>query len=265
MRHLAVAALLVAACGPTPTSSPGQSLSLAFHKGDVYTYSYQLTTHETVETVHEAIHETELLKFTVKSVDSDGSAEISVDVSNLVRTATVDEVTVPMQNLPNATVDLKIATDGRIVSQNVNGSAFSAGAIWAVLPGRAVKPGDSWSKDYDTNAAGRPGNSHLSTRSKYLRDESFQSTNAAVVESAITAAGDVSAPSGSPAPDGGDGSQTARVLQTSKSTVTTWIDLSAHRILKSHITAEFVVTMTSGGTAGPTSITGDATTDLLPG
>jgi hypothetical protein len=263
VRRLALVALFAAACGPTPAPVPGQSLALAYHKGDVYNYSFELTAHETIDTVQETLHETAHLTYTVRSVDAGENAELSLDLSNVVITATVDQITVPMSSSPNPTIDLKVAADGRILSQNVNGSGFGGVTIWAVLPGRAVKPGDRWSKDYDTNAAGYSGNSHLTTTSKYLRDESFQGANAAVVESTIGMTSHYSS-----GPSAAGGSQ-ATVKVTSMSIVTTWIDRDAHRILKSHVTATFDQKATFDAASAPpptaTSIMGDETADMLPG
>jgi len=239
---------------------------LAYHKGDVYKYTFELTAHETIDLVVETIQETSRLTYTVRSVDAGGNADLSLDLSDAVRTATVDQVAVPVYNLPSATIDLKVAADGRILSQRVNGNPFGGTPIWAVLAGRGVKPGDRWSKEYDTNTVGYSGNNHIKSESQYLRNESFAGVNAAVVETTMAMTIDVSNdPSVLPIPNGAGENQKVTVIETAASTVTTWVDRSAHRILKSRMTATFDLTMTSTGTTGPTSITGDETSDLLPG
>jgi hypothetical protein len=263
VRRLALVALFVAACGPTPTSAPGQSLSLAFHQGDVYRYSFQLTAHETLNGVADTLNETAHLTYTVRLVDAAGSADISLDTSNVVITSTVDQLTAPMSSLPNTTIDLKVAADGRVLSENVNGNPAGGGINWGVLPGGAVKPGDTWAKDYDMTVVGSIGTNRLTARSKYLRDESFQGANAAVVETTIAQTSDVySGPS-----TASDTRVTAK--GTSKSIVTSWIDREAHRVIKSHVTATFDQTGTFDAPSLPpptvVSIKGDETTDLLPG
>ena len=188
-------------------------------------------------------------------------ADISLDLTNLVITSTVSGLTVPMKSSPNTTIDLKVAADGRVLSENRNGNPADIGVIWGVLPGRAVKPGDEWSKEYDSTEVGIPGIYHITTRSKYVGADSVQGANAAVVETTMDQTSNVSE---GPATAG---DTTATSIGTSMSVITTWIDRDAHRILKSHLTSKFTEKVTFDTTsATPTvaSITGDETIDLLP-
>lgn len=262
MRRLVVVALVfMVACNSAPSSA--HTLLLTYHKGDVYRFSYQSTSHEIFGAFQETLNETAQQAYTVISVDSSGNADMSVESSNVVSTATAGQLTLPMGS-SNSTFKLRVAADGGLLSQDLNGSSFG-GATWAVLPDGSVKPGDSWSKAYDTVSAGYSGSSRLATTSKYLRDESFQGSHAAVVETPIALAEDVTgAPSSLPTPNAADGSQTATFKGTAKALVTTWIDRDAHRILKSHVTATFGLTVTFDAASGPTEIKGDVTTDLLP-
>jgi hypothetical protein len=74
-----------------------------------------------------------------------------------------------------------------------------------------------------------------------------------------------------PAPPAG-GEKSLTIKGTTTSDVTTWIDPTAHRILKSHMTAKTSGTLTfvmaPGSTAlpplGPTTMTGNETFDLGP-
>ncbi len=260
MRCLILAALVATACGSTSTGGP--PLALAFHKGDVYSYSFQLTANETINLVADVLSETAHMTYTVNSVDAAGMADISLDLTNVVITSTVSGFTAPMSSLPNTTIDLKVAADGRVLSENRNGNPAGGGIIWGVVPGRAVKPGDEWFMEYDSTEVGSSGTIHMTTRSKYLRDDSVQGANAAVVDTTMDQTSNVSE---GPAAAGGT---TASGAGTSTSIITTWIDRDAHRILKSHLTSKFTETATfDAPPATPTveSITGDETVDLLPG
>ncbi len=252
MRRLALVALFAIACGPTVASTP--ALALVFHTGDVYRYSFESTGHLAIdpsppETVHKSAH----LTYTVVSVDSSGTAGLSLETSDAVVTATGGPVTPPAGTSLNGTSELKVSSSGRIVSVSVNGTVFGGGTGWAVLPGKAVKPGDTWTDDFDVSYPGSSLTIHYKTRSKYLRDESFQGSNAAVIESTFTTTAGVPAAS-------------STALQTGTSTATTWIDRAAGRILKSHATSRYVATFTDPtGSTPPTTVTGDETSDLLPG
>jgi hypothetical protein len=261
VRHLALAALLAAACGPTPAAAPGQLLSLAFHKGDVYSYSFSLTAQEMLDGFPVTLNETAHLTYTVTLVDAAGKADITVEPSSVVVTKTEDHVTSPISTSPNSTIDLQVASDGRVLSENVNLGPAVGPINWGVLPGGAVKPGDTWAKNYEMTLVGSVGTNRFTTTSKYLRDESLQGSNAAVVETTITLTSDLSS----------GPSTTSDTRVTSKGTttaiVTTWIDRDAHRILKSHVTATFDQSGTyDSPPLAPTvvSLSGDETADLLP-
>jgi hypothetical protein len=253
MRRLALVALFAAACGSTPASEP--ALALVFHSGDVYRYSFVSNGHLAIDpSAPEMVQKTAHLAFTVKSVDASGTADLSLEASDGVVTASGGPLTPPAGTSLNGTSELMASSDGRILSDTVNGNAFGGALWWAVLPGRGVKPGDTWSADFDVSYPGSPTTVHLQTKSKYLRDESFRGANAAVVET--TFANATAAP-----PTSG-----ISVTETSTSTITTWIDRSAGRILKSHLMSSYVGTYTDlSGSILPTTLRGDEVSDLLPG
>src|SRR5260370_37510422 len=102
--------------------------------------------------------------------------------------------------------------------------------VISVLPSNAVKPGDTWSKDYDKANPGSKGSVHLTTHSTYLRNEPLNGVNAAVVETASSGSIDVTlGPAGGAAPSGAFGGS---IKGTMTSDVTTWLDPGGHRILK---------------------------------
>jgi hypothetical protein len=253
----------LAACGPTPAATPGQSLYLAFHKGDVYSYSFQATLHEsfdggTQETLNETAHQT----YTVMSVDTGGAADLRLVVSSFDFTSAPEQITLPTGISPNPTIDMRVGADGRVLTQDL-GITTGGGISWGVLPGTAVKPGDTWSNDYDTAVTGYAGNNHLTTTSRYLRDESVQGAHAAVVETRTVMTSKLTG--------GPSAASDTKVTTEGSSTwiVTTWIDLVAHRVMKSHTSGTFDQTGTFDSPSMPpptvVSLKGDSTTDLLPG
>jgi hypothetical protein len=291
VRRLVLVLLVALACGPV--GAHGQSLALAYHSGDAYKYALHSTATDTVDagvmsipisfdlTAHETV--------TVKSVDSSGTADLSISLSNLTIKSSANGITNTTTGTPTPIIDLKVAADGRIlgITGNPFGSspftAFSGSGgsfMSAVLPDNAVKPGDTWSKDYDQANAMGSGNIHVATKSKYLRDESVSGVSAAVVETTSTASINITIDmsklmaglgSSTPAmPGGALGSLT--ITGTTSSDVTTWVDPGGHRVLKSHMTgttdAKMTMQMKSGATTpgltGPFSIKGTQTMDLNP-
>jgi hypothetical protein len=291
VRRLALVALFAFACGAAPAHA--QSLALAYHSGAAYKYKFHSTANETTDiggtTVPVTLDMTASETVTVKSVDSSGNADLSIGLSNMTMKTSANGITNTTTGMPSPTVDIKIGADGRILSVNgstmVGGSPFSSfsgmsgGFVSAVLPDTAVKPGDTWSKDYDQSNPLGSGSIHITTKSKYLRDESLQSINAAVVETTSTGSIDISidmskiggATGGTAIPPGGPKGMT--IKGTMASDVTTWIDPSGHRVLKTHMTGSTTAAMTidlpagttTPGVTGPFSIKGAETTDLTPG
>ena len=203
MRRLALVALFVVACGAT--AAHAQALVLGYHKGDAHKYSFHSTATESIKTgavavpvnVEFSAQET----MTVQSVDSSGVADLSLTLSNVVIKSQSNGTTNTTTGLNMPALEIKIGADGRLIS--VNGmsyaSAFSfggmgiggGGLVTAVLPDTPVKPGDTWSKDYDQANPLGSGSVHVTTKSKYLRDESFHGVNAAVIETTSTGAVDL--------------------------------------------------------------------------
>jgi hypothetical protein len=300
MRRLALVALFVVACGATPAHA--QALALGYHKGDVHKYSFHSTATESIKTgavaVPVSVDFSALETMTVQSVDSSNIADLSITLSNVVIKSQSNGTTNTTTGLTMPAVDVKIGADGRLIS--INGTSYASafsfggmgigggGLVSAVLPDTPVKPGDAWSKDYDQANPLGSGSVHVSTKSKYLRDESFQGVNAAVVETTSTGAIDLSIDPaklipktdspGSPPPSyalppTATGALSGITIKGSSDTdVTTWIDPNGRLILKSHMagktTANMTIQMGTGSTLpaipGPMSVTGSETVDLLP-
>jgi hypothetical protein len=292
VRRLALVVFVAVACGPAVAHA--QSLSLAYHSGDVYKYALRSTATETVGTGVTTIpinfDLTGRETVTVKSVDSSGTADLSMSLSDLTMKSSANGVTNTTTGLPMPAIEMKVGADGRILSVNGNvlgGSPFSMfsgmGGIFmsAVLPDNAVKPGDTWSKQYDQANTMGSGTIHVTTRSKYLRDESVRGVNAAVVETTSTSALNIAidlskllAGSGSKQVMPGMAAYPLMIKGTSSSDVTTWIDPAGRRVLKSHMTGTTDLTMTMQfkapagttmpGLSGPSTIKGTQTLNLDP-
>lgn len=292
-----VALFLVAACGSIGVQA--HTVSLAYKAGDTYKYALHAVLNYTIGAqglslpLNVEMSGKENVK--VKSVDSSGTADLSIDLTNLSVKTTVNGTTNTTTTTTPTSIEVKVGSDGRIVS--VNGSAFGSsgtlpgmsgadgGLVSAILPDRPVKPGDTWTKSFDqTSPLGSTGSYHVTTDNKYLRDEKIAGVEAAVVESRITGALDLtfnlpamSGQAGNPLfPSGGPSGELESMSMkgTAKSDVTTWIDSSARRIVKSHSTgsidATLTLNMTPGtgtttpGLTGPITIKGTLTLDMKP-
>jgi hypothetical protein len=294
MRRLALVALFTVACGAT--AAHAQTLALAYHAGDVHKYAFHATSSEQISaagtTIPVTVDMTATETTTVKSVDSSGVADVTVDLGAIVIKEQANGATNSTSGMTLPPEEIKIAADGRILSINgmTSSGAFPFGMglgigmggtlVSAVLPDAAVKPGDTWSKDYDQANPLGTGNIHVTSKSKYLRDESFQGVFAAVVETTsdgtvdftidTSSSGTVTSP-GLPLPAGAFGGMRGITIKgTTTSDVTTWIDPGSHRILKSHMTSSTTGSMTfvlapdaaTAGMIGPMSIKGSSTVDL---
>src|SRR5258708_11481695 len=179
MRKLALIALLAIACGATQVQA--QTLKLAYSKGATYSYKAHMTLDESVNvgptTVPVKFDMTATETQSVDSVDSKGVADMTVTLTNVQASTTVQgqtsttTTTVPAQHL-------KVASDGRMLS--VNGLSFSGGSPFsaagggapgsALPPHPAVKAGGTPTQGYDqTNTFGRRP-IHIPPTSKSLRD-----------------------------------------------------------------------------------------------
>ena len=263
---LVVALFVVTGCGSFGLRS--HPISLAFKSGDSYSYKLHAKLDYTVGAQGMSIpFKLELnAKDTVKvnSVDSSGVADVTINLSDITVKSTINGTDDSHAGKPE-TVKLKIASDGHIV--NVNGTDVTAGSvpdftglgnglISSVLPSGDVKVGDTWKKTLDSKPPMGTGTIHVQTDNTYLRDEKVGAVDTAVVESKITSAIDITLDTGSlglPMASGGTRKSTSPAIQnvtvkgTLTSTVTSWIDTSGHRIVKTH---------SSGKT--------DATLDLSP-
>lgn len=285
---------LVAACGSI--GAQAQAISLAYKAGDTSKYALHMVLKYTVAASGMSIplnldisaKET----MTVKSVDADGTADISVVISDVSMKMTMNGTTNTTTTTTTNTVEIKIAKDGRVIS--VNGSAFGnnalpgvsgtqGGVVSAILPDHPVKPGDTWTKNYDVPNPLGTGSVHATSDSTYLRDDTVNGVKAAVIESKVNTnlnmtldLGSMLGASGTTPPTTASptgGSLT--MAGTSKSDTTSWIDVSGRRMVKTHSTGSIDATLTVNvppGTTpttapaltGPITLKGTQTLDLTP-
>lgn len=284
MRRLALVALVTLACGALPAHA--QALSLAYKSGDIFKYSYHSTTAQTINaagtTVHANLDMSTAESVTVKSVDSSGAADLSIALSNFTIKSTTGGVTTTTTVPSSSTIEMKVAADGRVVG--INGQPYAGTTtflsftgigggffVTAVLPPNAVKPGDTWSNSYDQAMPAGEGGIHMTSKSQYLRNESFNGVDAAVVETKSTGLIAIGSNLSTPSPTAANLGMAVNGTVTTD--VTTWIDPVAHRVLKTHSTEvdndtmNFHLPPAAGsppGLGGPMTIQGSATTDLTP-
>ncbi len=288
MKRFALVALFAISCGAIQAQA--QTLSLAYSKGATYTYKVHMTLDETVDlgaiTEPLKVDMTATETQTVKSVDSTGIADITISLTAVNIKTTVGGVSsTTTTTVPTEAV--KVASDGRVLG--INGLAFSGGSPFgaaggggtgsAIFPDGTVKPGDSWTKDYDqTNPLGT-GSVHVTTTSKYLRDETINGTRTAVVQTTINTPMNMTIDfstfgqmTGSDTTLPITGIQGMAIKGTQMADATTWLDAKAHRLVKStmssKIDATFSFVMSAASTipalTGPFTIKGTQTMDLSP-
>ncbi len=299
MRRLVAIALVTMACGAV--TAQAHALSLAFAKGDQYHYTLHLMSKETIDAGLMTMPvETDLTAketWTVQSVDSSGVADVTLALTNInVRmssNAGGSSTSTAITNIPIPVQELKIAADGRVLSADgislsniANYELFGGGYLLsAVLPDSAVKPGDTWSNSFDQANPSGTGSVHITTKSKYVRDETLKGVTAAVVETTAIDSFDLIAGAGvppvtaSPLPAGQSPflfSGPVTIKGTVTSDVTTWVDSGSHRILRSRMNSsnEMTISFTlSAGPAaspqpqvltGPVTLTGTQSLDLEP-
>jgi len=262
VRRLVVLALaLVVACGSFGVRP--QAIALAFKAGDTYSYKLHVNLDLVIGSqgfsVPFKLDLTANDKVTVKSVDSSGVADVTLDLTDITVKSTSFS-TDGSHAAKSETVELRIAPDGRILT--VNGEAAATGAmpdftgtgsglLSAILPDGEVRIGDTWTKDFDAKNPHGSGSVHVTTQNKYLRDEDAGGVKTAVVESKITSILDLvldSSTQAIPSLPAAGAAPTRLKSLTVTGTVTTdmtsWIDTSARRLVKTHSTGTADATVT---------------------
>src|SRR5438094_9334131 len=129
MRRLAaVLFLVVSGCGSIG-SVQAHSISLAYKTGDTYKYALHAVLNYTIGaegfSIPFNLDLTGKETIAVKSVDSSGTADLTVDLTDLTVKTTTNGTT-NTTTTTATTVEMKVGSDGRIVSGN--GGSFSNGS-----------------------------------------------------------------------------------------------------------------------------------------
>ena len=285
MKQFALLAVLLTAACASLGAPQAHTLSLAFKSGDSYKYKFHATSKQTVGMstmsmpVQVDISATEAVK--VNSVDSSGTADLTITLSDFSLKSVSGGVTNTTTGLPVNSLDVKLRADGTVVE--INGTDVTAGGpfgalsglgggffVAAVLPDHPVKVGDTWTKSYDQKDPKGTGTVHIDSNSKYQRDETVNGISAAVVETKSNGTIDVRMDRAMTGTANGNVS----IHGTFTTDVTTWIDPNGHRIVKSHSTSTDDATITlpeQTGAAeqnpmmtGPITAKGEGTADLNP-
>ncbi len=294
MRKLAAIALVAVACGAI--NAHAQTLSLSYAKGATYHYTLHMTSNlSTAMGISSAPIKMDMTAkeaVTVNSVDSKGVADVSLTFADvhmvMSMTSSNSSTKIDQTESTFPTVDLKVAPDGRILTVNgmnvssemALGFGGTSSFVIAVLPDNAVKPGDSWMKSYDQPSPFGNGSVHITANGKYLRNETFHGTQAAVVETTTTANIDMSM---TPTQQGAKSTFPGTSIKGTWTTDTTsWIDPSAHRLLRTLMKGSSDITLTTSiqpaapvtspdgsptfppGMTGPFTMKGSQTLDLEP-
>ena len=274
---LAVVAGLVAFAITRGDTAEAQPLALSFTQGQERTYDV----HQTMDaTISSPLFGDQALSMDVKqvigwkvlSVDDAGTATIEVTVSDMSGTLNGTEV----PSAPSPPIEIRIAADGRVLSAGglslggagqTQGFGFPGmGQLTPILPddGDAVSVGDTWDKEFSQDFPFGEGTIDFSATSTYVRNETVNGREAAVIQTQMTVPIDatldlaelvdalgpeITGATGAAGLDQlGDGS--IAYLGRGTFTQTSLVDLDARELLKTQSRGRFDISMTLEGIPG---------------
>ncbi|HEU4831525.1 MAG TPA: hypothetical protein VFU18_02335 [Actinomycetota bacterium] len=282
MVALAVAVVLVVVAGlvafaiTRSESAEAQPLALSFTQGQERTYDVHQTMDANISSPlfgDEALSMdvSQVVGWKVVSVDDDGTATIEVTVSDM--SGTVNGTEVP--SAPALPIEMQIAADGRVLSAGglslgaaeSQGFGFPGmGQLTPILPddGDAVSVGDTWDKEFSQDFPFGDGTIDFSATSTYVRNETVNGREAAVIETQMTVPIDATLDlaellhalgpeiTGATGAAGleqlGDGS--IAYVGQGTFTQTSFVDLDAQELLKTQSRGRFDISMTLEGIPG---------------
>jgi hypothetical protein len=274
---LTVVAGLVAFAITRSDTAEAQPLALSFTQGQERTYDV----HQTMDaTISSPLFGDQALSMDVKqvigwkvlSVDDAGTATIEVTVSDMSGTLNGTEV----PSAPSPPIEIRIAADGRVLSAGglslggagqTQGFGFPGmGQLTPILPddGDAVSVGDTWDKEFSQDFPFGEGTIDFSATSTYVRNETVNGREAAVIQTQMTVPIDatldlaelvdalgpeITGATGAAGLDQlGDGS--IAYLGRGTFTQTSFVDLDARELLKTQSRGRFDISMTLEGIPG---------------
>jgi hypothetical protein len=274
---LAVVAGLVAFAITRSDTAEAQPLALSFTQGQERTYDVHQTMDATISSPlfgdqALSMDVTQVIGWKVVSVDDAGTATIEVTVSDMSGTLNGTEV----PSAPAPPIEIRIAADGRVLSAGglslggagqTQGFGFPGmGQLTPILPdeGDAVSVGDTWDKEFSQDFPFGEGTIDFSATSNYVRNETVNGREAAVIETQMTVPIDATLDlaelvdalgpeiTGATGATGleqlGDGSIAYRGRGTF--TQTSFVDLDARELLKTQSRGRFDISMTLEGIPG---------------
>ncbi len=191
-------------------------------------------------------------------VDASGNMNVDLTLTNLKTSFTGSmmpgSTTTTTTTMTTQHVQFEVAPTGEILSGGgssgpPSGLASAQGLglpgtdqFLAVLPGHAVKPGDTWTKTFTRPSPFGQGSITYTTENRFLRYENLKSGRAAVIQTtatvpldvsidlqkAIAAAGAVDSPSPIPVPPPVNGQ--VHIQGTSSTSSTTWFDMKTDQV-----------------------------------
>jgi hypothetical protein len=274
---LAVVASLVAFAITRSDTAEAQPLALSFTQGQERTYDVHQTMDANISSSlfgdqALSMDVTQVIGWKVLSVDDAGTATIEVTVSDVSGTLNGTEV----PSAPAPAIEIRIAADGRVLSAGglslggavqTQGFGFPGmGQLTPILPddGDAVSVGDTWDKEFSQDFPFGEGTIDFSATSTYVRNEIVNGREAAVIATQMTVPIDatldlaelvdalgpeITGATGATGLDQlGDGS--IAYLGRGTFTQTSFVDLDARELLKTHSRGRFDISMTLEGIPG---------------
>ncbi len=279
MVALAVAVVLVVVAGlvafaiTRSNSAEAQPLALSFTQGEERTYDLDQTMDANISSPlfgdqPLSMDVSQVIGWKVVSVDDAGTATIEVTVSDM--SGTINGTEVP--SAPTPPIEIRIAADGRVLSAGGlslggAGQTFPGmGQLTPILPdeGDAVSVGDTWDKEFSQDFPFGEGTIDFSASSTYVRNETVNGREAAVIETRMTVPIDATlelaelldalgpeitgATGGAGLEQLGDGS----IAYVGRGTFnqTSFVDLEARELLKTRGGGRFDISMTFEGIPG---------------
>jgi len=214
----------------------------------------------------------------VVSLDASGNATIDLTLSNLKASSTGSMLPGTTTTTTTTTTtqhfQFQVMPTGEILSGGSPPAppcplAMGAGLgppgtdqFLAVLPGHAVKPGDTWTKTFTRPSPFGQASVTYTTENRFLRYENLPSGRAAVIQTTATEpldgsidlgqalAGTGGAASPVPIPTGSPVSGTVRMQGTSSTSTTTWFDVNTDQVKRMTTVVDTDQTTTFSGIAG---------------
>ena len=260
-------------------------IKVAFQKDQTYRYHYRSTLDGSVTMGQGSAFPIKAdssgdATWKVVSVDESGNTTVDLTLSNLKTSFTGStgpgSTTTTTTTTTTQHIQFEVAPTGEIRAGGgltvpppvlAGGTGLGPGPpgtdqFLAVLPGRAVKPGDTWTKTFTRPAPFGQGSATYTTENRFLRYENLPSGRAAVIRTTVTVpldssidlhqVGAVAGGSGSPppVPIGVQMSGKVQVKGASTTDSTTWFDVKTDRVERTTAVDTIDETTTFEGTSG---------------